>query len=310
MRRFCFLLFFLLLASCGLAPDTRLSLQPVAHFDTSLAETSGLIRWQRDFISHNDSGNGPDLFILDKAGKLLARMPVAANNHDWEDITVHQDKLYIADTGNNLGRRRELSILVIPFDTAARQQDRLSLESTLPVAYAEQRHFQPAPYQHNFDAEALTWVNDELWLFTKRWLDEKTDIYKVPTASQSETSDQPTPPLHAQQRLDPQMLVTGADFDTQTNTLILLGYSRSWFNRQAWIWLYPVQDDKVIEQLGRKYLLSKTGQFEGVTLGDDGLIYVTREGWRTNMFHTELTLRQLLTAPASSAWPSRAVVSD
>ena len=307
MRRIYFLSLFLLascsflLASCGLAYQRAanlppaLNLQPVAHFDSSLRETSGLIRWQRHFISHNDSGNAPDLFILDKAGKLLGRVPVAAENHDWEDITAHGTQLYIADIGNNSGRRRDLNILVIPFSTAALKQPPLSLASKLPVAYAEQSHVQPTPYQHNFDAEALTWVNGELWLFTKRWRDQKTDIYKVPTAAPSEASNQAASPLHAQQRLDPQMLVTGADFDARTHTLMLLGYSRSWFYRRAWIWLYPVQDGKVIEHLGRKYPLNKSGQFEGISLGHDGFIYVTREGWRTNMFHTELTLSQLLT---------------
>lgn len=281
-----------------LQPD--LNLQPIVR-DSSLRETSGLIRWKQNFISHNDSGNAPDLFILDKAGKLLTRLTVAADNIDWEDISTQGDHVYIADTGNNRGRRRDLSILVVPFSPENLKQKTLEVATRLPVAYAEQSHFQPAPYQHNFDAEALTWVHDELWLLTKRWLDQKTDLYKIPTTAPNQAanislaSNKPPASLHAQQRLDPKMLVTGADFDAHSNTLILVGYSRGWFNRQAWIWLYPVQNGQVIEHLGRQFKISKTGQFEGISLGDDGFIYVSREGWGTNLFRTEQPLKQLLT---------------
>lgn len=98
-----FLSLLALLTSCGGVSQPDLYLQPLVRFDSSLRETSGLIRWQQHFISHNDSGNPPELFVLDKAGKLIAQLPMAAANHDWEDIAVLDNKLYIADTGNNGG---------------------------------------------------------------------------------------------------------------------------------------------------------------------------------------------------------------
>ena len=283
----------ILLSSCGGVSSPNLSLVPLTSFDHRLSETSGLIRWQQHFISHNDSGNPPELLVLDYAGTLIARLAVPAENHDWEDIAVRDNKLYLADTGNNGGRRRDLSILVLSRTPETAQ---LKLDAALPIVYAEQTHFQPAPYQHNFDAEALTWVQDELWLFTKRWLDQTTAIYKVPTPEQRNLAAKPAT-LHAQQQLNPQMLVTGADFDEQTHSLMLLGYSRGWFNRQAWIWLYPVQEGRVLEHLGRQFTLSEKGQFEGISLGEDGFIYVTREGRGTHLFRTDQTLSQLLTIP-------------
>lgn len=86
-------------------------LDTVATFDTRLSETSGLIRWKQGFITHNDSGNDAELFMLTANGDLIARQPVAAGNHDWEDIAVQGNTLYVADIGNNNGRRPELSIL-------------------------------------------------------------------------------------------------------------------------------------------------------------------------------------------------------
>ncbi|MCT7656237.1 hypothetical protein MBH78_19670 [Oceanimonas sp. NS1] len=98
----------------------------------------------------------------------------------------------------------------------------------LPVSYREQRNFQPPRHQHNFDAEALAWVNGELWLFTKRWLDQQSSLYRLrPNAVPS--------PLTEWQRLNPHMLVTGADFDAASQTLLLVGYSRNLFDRRAFV---------------------------------------------------------------------------
>ena len=295
MRIIFLLSMLILLTSCDTSSSPSLSLVPLASFDSRLSETSGLIRWQAHFISHNDSGNPPELLVLDKAGQLISRLPVPAENNDWEDITARGSKVYLADTGNNGGRRRDLCILVLSL-----VQDKVRHQASLPVAYAEQTHFQPGRHQHNFDAEALTWVNGELWLFTKRWLDQETALYKVPTVEVSATPDSCTThstALRAQQQLNTKMLVTGADFDAQSNTLMLIGYSRNWLNRQAWIWLYPVQDGRVIEPLGRQFTLSDQGQFEGISLGEDGFIYVTREGRGTHLFRTDQTLSQLLINP-------------
>ncbi len=279
----------LLLAGCVAAQSPRLELVPVADFPARLAETSGLALWQHGFVSHNDSGNDAELFMLDGEGNITARQALAAANRDWEDITVHGNTLYLADTGNNGGRRQDLNILPL-----AAEGTHFTPQPPIPVRYAEQRNFQPPLHQHNFDAEALTWVEDELWLLTKRWLDQQTDIYKLlPTAG--ETDPLPAQPLTAQQRLNTDMLVTGADFDAKTRTLLLVGYSRSWFNRRAWLWLYPVRDGRVIEAEGRRWELGQSGQFEGIALGHDDFVYFTREGSDTNLFRSRLPLTRLLT---------------
>ncbi|GHA17428.1 hypothetical protein [Oceanisphaera arctica] len=272
----------LLLSGCVAAQGPRLELVPVAGFPSRLAETSGLARWQQGFVSHNDSGNDADLFVLDGEGNITAQSAIAAGNRDWEDIAVRGNTLYLADTGNNGGWRRDLHILPLTAEA-----EHFSPQAPIPVRYAEQHNFQPPLYQHNFDAEALTWVEDELWLLTKRWLDQQTAIYKVrPTAENTS--------LVEQQRLNTDMLVTGADYDAKTRTLLLVGYSRNWFNRRAWLWLYPIRDGRVIEADGRRWMLGQNGQFEGIALGRDGLVYFTREGSDINLFRSLLLLESLL----------------
>ncbi|ART79499.1 SdiA-regulated/phytase-like domain-containing protein [Oceanisphaera avium] len=265
----------LLLSGCQPAPGHPLILEPITHFDEALKESSGLIAYQQGFISHNDSGNPAELFMLTPQGDISQRLSVPSPNHDWEAITMHEDTLYIGDIGNNGGRRQDLHILKLQL-----ADNKVELLAKLAISYSEQTRFQPPMHQHNFDAEALTWVDGELWLFTKRWLDANTTLYKVaPNPPLTSAS-----PLTAQQQLAPAMLVTGADFDSHTHTLMLVGYSRNWLHRHAWLWLYPIVQGQVLEEQGQQFKLSEQGQFEGVSLGADGHIYLTREGKGINFF--------------------------
>ncbi|GAA3533301.1 hypothetical protein [Zobellella aerophila] len=274
---------FSLLIGCASADSPRLALTPVADFPDRLSETSGLVAWQDGFISHNDSGNGVELFMLDAAGQIREIWPLAgARNRDWEDITIAGDTLYLADIGNNGGYRRDLVIYRL---SMASQAARAVQE--IPVRYAEQTNFMPPQHRHNFDAEALTWVDGELWLLTKRWLDEQTALYKLDPGA-------PPTPLTEQQRLDTRMLVTAADYDAGSQTLIVLGYGRNWLVRRAYLWLYPVRDGRIIEWQGRHFTLAEGGQFEGVALGADGHLYLTREGYQSNLFRSQQSLAVLL----------------
>ncbi len=283
MRLIPLLLAWIFLSGCASADSPRLALMPVADFPGRLSETSGLVAWRDGFISHNDSGNEVELFWLDATGQIRAIWPLAdVHNHDWEDIAMAGDRLYLADIGNNGGRRQDL--VIYQLDAATRG---ISLARRLPVRYAEQTDFTSLRHRHNFDAEALTWVEDELWLLTKRWLDEQTGLYKLDPAA-------PVAALTEQQRLNTRMLVTGADYDAASRTLMLIGYGRNWLDRRASLWLYPVRDGRIMEPQGRHFTLDEGGQFEGITLGPDGHLYLTREGYRTNLFRSRLSLAALL----------------
>ncbi|MDP5291029.1 hypothetical protein Q9290_01790 [Oceanimonas sp. CHS3-5] len=281
MARPLYALCLLLLTACAGAGDQRLQLTPVGSFPSGLSESSGLATQAGGFISHNDSGKPAELFVLNQNGTLVRRVPVPAPNRDWEDITHNDDTLFVADTGNNGGRRQDLRIVAMRLN-----DDGVSEPMLLPVRYREQRNFRPPRHQHNFDAEALAWVNGELWLLTKRWLDQRSAIYRLPSVATSE-------PLSEWQRLNTRMLVTGADFDAASQTLLLVGYSRSLLDRRAFAWRYPVRNNRVVEEAGQRYRLSETGQFEAIALGADGHLYFSREGSSPQLFRSRWPLRRL-----------------
>ena len=65
-------------------------LEELAVLPDALRESSGLAVSRRQpgvLWSHNDSGDGPNLYAIDLSGRLLATIPVAnAAARDWEDI--------------------------------------------------------------------------------------------------------------------------------------------------------------------------------------------------------------------------------
>jgi hypothetical protein len=119
-------------------------LEELGVLPDELSESSGLAvsRTQPGVLwSHNDSGDGPNLYAIDPSGRLLAIIPVAnAVAHDWEDMAsgpcpasplattsldgVAQTKdqeigqaisscLYLADSGDNDRVREELTVYVV-----------------------------------------------------------------------------------------------------------------------------------------------------------------------------------------------------
>ncbi|EQD63445.1 integral membrane protein, partial [mine drainage metagenome] len=80
----------------------------------------------------NDSGNPADLFALDRAGQVLARVGLRdAAAFDWEDIAAFtlrgQPYLAIADSGDNLRWRGTLEIVVVHEPAPRRGSDGLVL---------------------------------------------------------------------------------------------------------------------------------------------------------------------------------------
>jgi hypothetical protein len=69
------------------------------------------------YWTHNDSGNGPDIFAFDRTGHVHGRWTLpSARNVDWEDIAIGPGPvqgrwyLYIGDIGSNDRTRRQVTI--------------------------------------------------------------------------------------------------------------------------------------------------------------------------------------------------------
>ncbi|WP_340074010.1 T9SS type A sorting domain-containing protein [Leptobacterium sp. I13] len=185
---------------------------------TTIEETSGLIFYNGKLITHNDSGNTPQLFEIDTLSNTITRTITVtnANNIDWEDITQDDNYIYIGDIGNNNGSRTDLKIYRI---------DKLQYDTNISVtaeiiafSYEDQIDFTPLPNANNWDAEALFSYNGKLYVCTKEWVSEQTTAYEIPIAPGAHTAIN-------KGVYDVQGLITGATYSPDTGMLYLCGYS-------------------------------------------------------------------------------------
>lgn len=179
------------------------------ELSSKLNETSGLEIYEDYFVTHNDSGNDPALFFIDKEGKIIkTRFITKYSNHDWEDITKDNNYFYIADTGNNFDNRKNLNIIKIPLDSNSQEQ-----VQKISFSYPEQKEFK-YNLKSEFDAEALITIGESLILFTKNRATKSTQIYKLPKS----------PGIYEAEKiaeLNTKAIITGADYHQETQTLAL-----------------------------------------------------------------------------------------
>jgi hypothetical protein len=185
----------------------------------SLRETSGLIYLNQKLITHNDSGGKPALYEIDSISGEIIRTVVISNatNVDWEDICYDSTYLYIGDFGNN-GSRTDLRIYRLPILSYLTTVNDTVTVDTIQFNYSDQTDFTPNQFSTNFDAEALVSFNDSLYIFTKNWGNNWTNIYALPK----------TPGNYQISKVDSinaQGLVTGATYNSVSKTMLLIGYT-------------------------------------------------------------------------------------
>lgn len=209
---------FLLVVLCSKIGVSQSDIRSLGALPQEILETSGLIFYNGRLITHNDSGNVPELYELD-AGTLQITRTIRvlnAENIDWEDISQDSDFIYIGDIGNNLGNRQNLSILKI----AKAEFDNFNEVNAerINFLYEDQTDFTANP-DSDFDAEALFTLDGNLIVLTKQWQSAGTVAYKIPK----------TPGTFLAEWVDTYQvggLVTGATFDEVSGTLYLVGYSQ------------------------------------------------------------------------------------
>ena len=181
-------------------------------------ETSGLIFYNGKLITHNDSGNNPELYELDTLSLQITRTIAVENatNIDWEDLAQDQNYIYIGDIGNNTGDRTDLAIYRIAkvdFDSS-----NTVMADRIGYSYEDQNNFDTTP-NSDWDAEALTILKGQLTLFTKRWQTGGTSVYVIPKSP----GEQLAIYLGTTQISG---LITAATYNEVSNVLYLLGYSQ------------------------------------------------------------------------------------
>lgn len=182
-------------------------------------ETSGLFFHNGRLWTHNDSGGKPILYGLDTATfEVVQKITLAnAKNKDWEDVCTDGERVYVGDFGNNKGKRKNLRIYTFPIKDIPNEGNVSLTVDSINFSFADQTVFDFEKHKHDFDCESMFATDGYLYMFSKGWATGTTRLYRLPK----------NPGTHVAEVVngfDSQGLITGADYDPETGTLVLVGY--------------------------------------------------------------------------------------
>ena len=229
----------------------------------SVNETSGLEIVGDYLITLNDSGNPPILYYFGKNGdKFFTRNFNDLKNNDWEDLTVDNKFIYIADTGNNFDTRKDLRIIKIPIDPKNNSYEFINFY------YPEQKKFKFRTLSR-FDAEGLISIKDYLLIFTKNRDKKVTDIYMVPKLPGNYKAE-------LVGRINTKSIVTGADYNKNLKLLVLTSTTN--FNEYFIIKIKKFKKSKIDDLKFKMYKIpiDKT-QVESIKIIDKNNFLITSE---------------------------------
>ncbi len=156
--------------------------------DKEINESSGIAAsWRNPGIywTHNDSGDGAQVFAVDTSCKVRAVVEITgAQARDWEDIAVGPgpDKtksyLYIGDTGNNRFNDQLAVVYRVEEPAVDRRGERVALRTPLPAAALR---FSYPDQPHDVETLMVHPRSGDIYLVSKAWpSDPKTEVFKAP----------------------------------------------------------------------------------------------------------------------------------
>ena len=249
----------------------------VTQLSDLVDESSGLVFLNNNLITFNDSGGSNSLYEIDVFnGEVIRTVDIInATNNDWEDISVDSEYIYIGDFGNNYGNRQDLLIYKISISDFLNSANNSVYAEEINFSYSDQINFQSNPYNSNFDAESIISLNDSLYVFTKNWVDGKSNVYSISKNAGNYIASKID-------SVDAQGLITAAEYNINSNTVTLLGYDA---DSPFIIELSNFNESNFSQGLISKFPLTvpetSSIQTEGLT-NIDNYYYISAEGYLGN----------------------------
>ncbi len=144
----------------------------------SLSDISGMTLSKDVVYAINDAGDAPVIYALNPENFAIQKKITVKNamNYDWEELTQDEYYLYIGDFGNNSGNRQNLCIYKIPKNQLHQKQVEAEI---IRFKYENQTEETYRYERHNFDAEAMVVYQGKIFIFTKNWENQATDVYTM-----------------------------------------------------------------------------------------------------------------------------------
>lgn len=276
MKKLLFFLSFLISLHSFSQKTEKLALRKykIATLSDSLKETSGLTFLKDKLYTLNDGGNTNEIFEIDKnSGKILSKLKINFPNKDWEAITSDGKNFYIGDFGNNAGNRRDLAIYKIDF------QGNYSKNS---FNYSAQNDFSTRYLSHNYDAEAMIFLNEKIHIFSKEWSSKNISHYTIDLQNSENQSLVSLESFHAG------FVITDAAYFE--GKIYVVGYTRK---AKVYMMIFEENSEGLFfSKPLKKYKLGSflsVGQVEGIAVNKDG-IYISNEDFSKFIFSVKQRL--------------------
>lgn len=202
----------------------------VTKIPKKLDENSGMVFLKDSTVwMINDHGNSDKIYQLNFKGQLLKEFSVKnAKNKDWEDLTNDDNgHVYIADTGNNNNKRKDLTIYKIP-NPEVEKGDKIDAQK-IEFSYPDQKKFPPKRKNLRYDAEAIFYHQDHLYIITKnrsRPFNGETTMYRVPAKKGKYKATFLGSFISCKNYAS--CRITSADISPDGKTMVLLSYGKLW----------------------------------------------------------------------------------
>ncbi len=246
------------------APEvTQLALLPKDDFK----ECSGLVvsrQFPGVLWTHND-GQDRRLFAINRTGEKLAEFEVqGVFIWDWEDLAIDAtNRLYVADTGNNLEARPSLSVHRVAEPDPKSTHRGLAVDQTWVLKFPGK----------SFDSEGLVIWQDHGYLVEKSSKAKKAGLFRWPLAHTG------TVTLEKLGNLEITSPVTAADLSPDGTRLGLAA------NDGVYAIHFKGGPEQAVKEKPFRVPF-KLGQIEGCSFDHDGLLVIS-EGRELFLFKAE-----------------------
>ncbi len=273
----------LICIACAQQPEI---LKVLGNLPDELKEASALeITPKSDRIwTLEDSGNKPELYALDKNGKIIHTLKLTdAVNNDWEELASdNEGNLYIGDFGNNHNDRHDLSIYMV--NVRDLDKDEAPIYKKFSFYYPEQREFPPQKSKRIYDAEAFFFFDNSFYVFTKNRSMEGADtqLYRIPAIE----GNHPATLIGTFPTCDSfrKCAITGADISDDGKKIVLLS------NRRVWLFEHFKGDDFLKGKV-REIDMGNDSQMEGICFKGNSKVFLVDErdkGTGGNLYELKL----------------------
>lgn len=222
-------------------------------------ESSGLVynRNLNGWWTHND-GNYPELFLINQKGKKIESYPLQVELRDFEEIAGDgEGNIYIGDIGNNPNEKR--NFYIYRWNLASK-----SIDKSITYSYADQMESGYFQKEARFDAEAMVFYHDSLFIISKNRKNKTpARLYAMPAQSG-------TYALEPLQQFVFSSPVTASDISSDGKLWAILTYD--------FLYIFDIQKNKLgFDCLLGKYNLGKPKQVEAICFGEGNDLWLSNE---------------------------------